>query len=672
MADTLVNVDLTKVQIVRRTRYVTQALNRSNGLVSARGVIRGFRPVPSAVALKLELKVDAITTESIACIRGKATGDLEAILYKEEGDLTLDLTAYAGTSVYIALWKSYTVGSATDVEIRKYSAAEYAAGTTDEAVLLCGVAVPSSGAIPAVDIDQTVRDDSCLAEGEVFGEPLVPLIDYQFEDLSEAPGTKNNLRDYLASSGVTAAINAAASDRRAAGLRVSASGTGALQVFYPETHFLNADAVEMIGSIRFRPNAGLTWVTGLQVTVAFFSAAGGASVATDVETFTDTSPTNFLSKTWRVPIPPAAKSVRLFVTFGLSAGSVDLEELNLFVRRTRAVGDAFKADFAGGMTAKPIPTNRIAIFDGSIPTAAQGTSSAPFVMFANLSTGDDLNIQRPGGGDLVLGETANKVDLFVKGSSTFDDPIAVGGTPGTLSSKAYVAGEIVVTGPNIVLAGNNGNASFGGDVTIDGHTASAEKEILLGTTNRRTVVKYVRAKDIASQGSTNLFAAEYVRQALGATTEPVYTGAYAVGHGGSNAVYARYLNFTTTSVVTVSVMHTVPKHGQFYELSSNWSPTGINAGDAWAVAIYTLDLDAMTLSSSTVATGSGNFGAASASATKQVQLSFTALAAVAQTTTYLIEMTFTMTNITSRKLFSFRMKHYMNKLIGEQEWAGRW
>lgn len=137
-------------------QYVSEGLNKKhNGIVPA-GIVRGGNLVENlAVDLTVKVQADPLKGDSIYSFIDANGAQLT---FRQSGDVTLDLTAVAGTTVFVGLLVTYVVSSDTVVEWRAYSQAEVDADPT--IVVLGRVVVPGAGAIPASAIVPLERRDA--------------------------------------------------------------------------------------------------------------------------------------------------------------------------------------------------------------------------------------------------------------------------------------------------------------------------------------------------------------------------------------------------------------------------------------------------------------------------------------------------------------------------------
>jgi hypothetical protein len=127
--------------------YVSEGLNAKLAGVIPRGIYRGFALAPSLAPLTAQLDSDSL---------GRHLAVYESLLgfsltlRRSGGTISVPLTAFANSTVYVVLFAEYTISSATVAELRVYSVADYnAAPEKNELIVLGVVAVPGAGVIPA-------------------------------------------------------------------------------------------------------------------------------------------------------------------------------------------------------------------------------------------------------------------------------------------------------------------------------------------------------------------------------------------------------------------------------------------------------------------------------------------------------------------------------------------
>lgn len=146
-----------ELDMVWKEPYLTEGLNEK-ALVMPRGVYRGFEVIPSGVALNIAVVAALPKNDHLAII--ETQNNYSLTVRRSTGNFNVDLTAYASQTVVVALYATYSIGTPTAGFVRLYTAAEYAALTSAEQAeltILCTVAVPAAGVIPAANITFDLR-----------------------------------------------------------------------------------------------------------------------------------------------------------------------------------------------------------------------------------------------------------------------------------------------------------------------------------------------------------------------------------------------------------------------------------------------------------------------------------------------------------------------------------
>lgn len=184
MATDLATPSNTLAKVRWREQYVSEGLNKKlNGLVPA-GVIRGGRLGTNVLDLRITIEADPDTGDSIYSF---IDSNGQQLTFRQVGDVTLDLTALASTTVYIGLEIVYTTSAATEVYWRAYSQAEIDADPT--IVCLGPVDVPASGLIPEGNIrgDRRVDGGMNLSAGTRGWRQVVPNPSFEGGEISVVP-----------------------------------------------------------------------------------------------------------------------------------------------------------------------------------------------------------------------------------------------------------------------------------------------------------------------------------------------------------------------------------------------------------------------------------------------------------------------------------------------------
>lgn len=320
MPTTLSTISASKVSMPRLAAYTSQNVNKIHASQPA-GILYGFLPSTPA-GLTLELEMDETLSASIARVRGSGV----SLTVNETSAVTFDLTAYAGTTVYIALNVTYAVNTDTVATYKLYTSAEYASTPNPaETIWICAVTVPSSGSLAASNIDTSVRS---RAWKEVpFSEDRD-----KWEALIQDPymGHESSLGDYTAQGGATSLV---LTDAVVSGALNSIVGTtsGASGNVYRKLHALGA--VTPGSTIRYRFYYKATACTATKIGIRFrfmeadrtasFSVNGPAMSAT-------TADWTLYEKEVLVPADCYFVGVEVGAQ-GLSAGTFYIEQPQVFI-----------------------------------------------------------------------------------------------------------------------------------------------------------------------------------------------------------------------------------------------------------------------------------------------------------------------------------------------------
>lgn len=146
------------IAVVFREPMTSAPLNRKFAGVIPAGIFRGFKMTPAVAARTLTLEADPETGDHLAVLE-TSTGF--SLTLRKAGDLTVNLAAFAGTTVVLALYVDYTAANETELIFYKFSVAEIQALTAEqllELVIIGTIDVPAGNvAIPEASIHGTYR-----------------------------------------------------------------------------------------------------------------------------------------------------------------------------------------------------------------------------------------------------------------------------------------------------------------------------------------------------------------------------------------------------------------------------------------------------------------------------------------------------------------------------------
>ena len=134
--------------------YVSAGLNKKGVGSIPNGIVRGGLLSTTGSGLNVQVSPDSDSGDSVY-VYTTTTGF--QLSHRETGIRTLDLTAVANTTVYVALYVQYSIGAPTLVEWRTYSEAELFTAPVSEAgsvVIVGRVEVPAAGPIPSANVSK--------------------------------------------------------------------------------------------------------------------------------------------------------------------------------------------------------------------------------------------------------------------------------------------------------------------------------------------------------------------------------------------------------------------------------------------------------------------------------------------------------------------------------------
>jgi hypothetical protein len=144
--------------------YITAGLNEKAVAAFPKGVVAGFKVVPSS-GYNVEIQADPTLGLSVANIFDSTGSTKFGITVVQPGSLFLDLSPQANSTVYVAIDAQYSVGSASSAQLKVVDVFELT--TNPDLIVLCKVAVPASPPVLASQINsayRTVSGDSMSVE----------------------------------------------------------------------------------------------------------------------------------------------------------------------------------------------------------------------------------------------------------------------------------------------------------------------------------------------------------------------------------------------------------------------------------------------------------------------------------------------------------------------------
>jgi len=366
MATTLATPSNSLVKMRWEEPYVSDGLNaKLNGIVPA-GVVRGGRLATGGVAFNLTIVADPESGDSVYSYIN-AQG--RQITFRQIGDVTLDLTAVASTTVFIGLEVLYVISSATAVAWKAYSQAEIDADPT--IVVLGKVVVPAGGPIPAANVTPAERREAWekvspatrewrqFAQNGSFDVAKAGALPVYGSDDDTLPGWDTNTG--IVATGVSWSIAQTAARTGLNELRLTLTGA-ATQVaqLYQAGHgrVRSGDLIKVSVWIRssvVAPGPGAGGHLGLLV--AFYSENYGFVSSVEVDDLTIIGTTGYTEVSRIIEAPANAAFVEVAINFDddaqSSTGSYYFDDFRVWIQKGWAddedvdANEAFLSDLKG-------------------------------------------------------------------------------------------------------------------------------------------------------------------------------------------------------------------------------------------------------------------------------------------------------------------------------------
>lgn len=173
--------------------YVSEGLNRKLIAAVPRGIIRGGRLITAGAGLGVRIDADQDNGDSVYTYVD-SVNEL-SLTFRQAGNITLDLTPFASSTVFIALHVDYSISNATVVTWRAYTEAELFGNTPEpeagDVIIVGRVDVPASGPIPASDVyvDRARFAFDEEDRGRVAWRPILANGSFDMQSSAVSPST---------------------------------------------------------------------------------------------------------------------------------------------------------------------------------------------------------------------------------------------------------------------------------------------------------------------------------------------------------------------------------------------------------------------------------------------------------------------------------------------------
>lgn len=449
-----------EVRMKWREPFFTAGVNAALAVVQAPGIYRGFRLLPTVTNCELLVRADETAHDSVAVY---LTASGLALTLRRTSDLTLDLTAYAGSTLYVTIYAVYSLGSPTTATIRLYTASEYLAAAERSELLVLGMVTVTSSAPVATVLDHRTVAARSLASGVVPPRVLLRNGGFETGAVGDAGALTLPYWEKVSVSGTASwrtrsTVHSADSLKSLALAYVSGapySGYITQAINAPVTpgqvvrlsYKVRVDAVPLSGSlaITFDYTAGLGGSTGtVTAAVALGATTAGAFVSVDLARVVPIEVTHLRSVTIAATL----------LSYGSSADVLFLDDLvvSLLEAAPEAeppLASSLTGYLSAGVLALEDPTidsygpasilrHLDAAYDGDPGVVASGRDGGPTLLnlLGRLIVGDGIQSE----------ETTPrlKMDFDVASTATLMWE-SVGGAEGAIRMYAYSNGAFILT-----------------------------------------------------------------------------------------------------------------------------------------------------------------------------------------------------------------------------------
>lgn len=493
-----------------REPYVTSGLNQKALAGDVRGVVAGFRVVPS-VGYTVVVLPDPVLGYSIANVHD-SSGEQYSLTLLVTGSLFVDLTAQANSTVFVVLDAQYSQGSPSTAQLRVVDAAQLL--ISPDFIPLAKVVVPASPPILTTDINMGYRlsmGDSLTPDAQ---PPFNLLTNGSFE--RDTTGTAPIGWDVVSGASLSPVVDGTIARSGTKSLRLSSGGAvtgsfGANPVSFEAGQLARASA--WVRSTGGTPIAG---GTGVAISVLWLDSTFAAISSVQLEGVFSGGSTTFELRQAEVTAPAGTSFAKLVVSYGACSGTLYVDDAQFLARSGDAlarsavfggnttIADRYHAHTAAGLNyagsapnnwadGTSIPAGTVEAAIDAIPAAIGSPSGAAKVGFTPVTPVDLTGITRVDNAlntldDLKAG--INIANTFTK-TNTFTPSVA--NTSGIVVNANGTAAGIVANGS---IGGSNGLNAFavGAGVGIYGNSPGG------GVKGESTVGAGVTGNGIAGTG----------------------------------------------------------------------------------------------------------------------------------------------------------------------------
>ncbi len=539
MPTTVTNIPVANVKLRWEEPYVSEALNLQNA-VSGFGVLRGFRPVPSAgkvIAMQADPQ-DGLSLASVPSLSDERARPIVVI----EGDVNLDLSAFDDERVYLALEVDYQTLTPTTARWAAYSQAEYDSAT-DLILWVCAVDVPAgAGAITAQRIKLAPRVSAwrSLQTPDAAARPAMPAQKFVSRHLGSSA-----FRVLNATGDAALAFDADEFDQGEGSVKVFLDGATSGDMQFVNRALVPVQAGDRV-RVAFRAKFAAFEVVDGAPFVAFFDKDNAPTIVGGEDTAIAGTVTEGWSEYVEDFVAPAntVYAVAGWLGDGISGGEAFFEALYVDTTRgfdgargSRALAEPVVASLQALVNDDELGPAMLTEWEGEDEVVTRATASGK----TRVLRGMDFEVQ-DAAGSAVFG--VDEDDGRLTGAMPVDH---------VKLTKTYAGRELsntVVSSSNVVIS----SAIFGITLTPDSGAASAIFEVYpmvpVGAVLDRVRLTF------RTQDNDDTFASYRVRAFESSSNVPFDASGETDRLDSSEATYTRLGAADRDSVVTIDVTTT--------------------------------------------------------------------------------------------------------------------
>lgn len=357
----IINLPVDAVKVRWQEPYVTQGLNQK-ALIHPRGVVAGFKVAPNFGYI-VDVLPDPQLALSLANVLDSTSGKY-LVTVIQSNTLQIDLTAQAGSTVYIVVDAQYAVGSASSAQVKVVDAAEL--GTNPDLVVLAKVNVPAAPPVVVADINLGYR----LNAGDALQTLAKPPVNLVFNSGFEGDAVTAVPRGWTPAGAVIAESFPGGSRTGVRAMLLIITGAGTVTTApmpvdpgsdYRVSAWLRTDGTGVSG-------------TGVQLRLQYLDADFAPVSTTLVEAPLTGVQTSYVQRAQLLTVPAGVAHAKLSFEFdGTTSGNVFIDDVEFSTPRPDAL--AHSSVFSGAVADAYHSHTSAGSSYGGGPSWADGTTN---------------------------------------------------------------------------------------------------------------------------------------------------------------------------------------------------------------------------------------------------------------------------------------------------------